>query len=80
MSKVDSAEGRPYNRRSSMRESGGQNRMKTDVNAVTATYLGEQQAEIISAGRRFTVGQRTQAGPPESKFCPIEMVAAGYAA
>ena len=54
--------------------------MRIDVNAVTATYLGGQQTEIASVGRRFAVGQRTLAGPPESKFCPIEMVAAGYAA
>lgn len=54
--------------------------MRIEVNAVEASYLGEQRTEIISAGRRFTVGQRTQAGPPASSFCPIEMVAAGYAA
>ena len=54
--------------------------MEINVKAVTATYVGEDRTEIASAGRRFTVGQRTQAGSPESTFCPIEMVAAGYAA
>ena len=54
--------------------------MKINVNGAVATYLGHDQADIQSGGRRLEIGQRTQAGPPGSKFCPIEMVLAGYAA
>ena len=58
----------------------GQHGMRVDVNDVRAVYLGDQRTEIVSADRRFTVGRRTQAGPPDSEICPIDLIAAGFAA
>lgn len=50
-----------------------------EIAPVTARYLGGQRAEVLSNDRLFSVGQRTDAGPPGSRFCPIEMVIAGFA-
>ena len=51
-----------------------------DVNAVSVTYVGDEQARVESGGRTFVVDARTKVGQTGAKFCPIELIAASLGA
>lgn len=53
--------------------------MAIELKPVTAVYLGDQRAEVISPPRRFVVDQRANVGREGARFCPIELIAAAYA-
>ncbi len=51
-----------------------------DVNAVSVTYVGDEQARVESGGRTFVVDERTKVRQTGAKFCPIELIAASLGA
>ncbi len=51
-----------------------------DVNSVSVTYAGNEQALVESGGRTFVVDRRTRAAQAGARFCPIELIATSLGA